>query len=62
MHTRGWGWEGGHFMYPLKKFEKFGHINAKKEDPLDFLTTASTTSKEFENDCIYGATSILFKS
>jgi hypothetical protein len=51
MHTVG---EEGHLMYPLKDFGKLGHTNAinnKSRRPLDFLTTPSTPSKEFENDC-----------
>ena len=45
MHTG-----GGH----TKKIEKFDRKNVLKHDkgpPLDFLTTPSTPSKEFENDC-----------
>jgi hypothetical protein len=41
------------YVHPSKNFEKFGHINAKKEEPLDCLTTTNTTSKEFENYCVF---------
>jgi hypothetical protein len=33
MHTGGGG--GGHIMYPLKQFKKFGHKNAIKHENRD---------------------------